>query len=55
MAESEIAKRIAARRAELDGLEEQLIKQLGEVRAQTSRSACGQYLLSCGFLDFSII
>ncbi|MFK0026550.1 hypothetical protein [Streptomyces sp. NPDC090798] len=33
MMDPEVLERIAARRAELDGLEEQLVKQLSEVRA----------------------
>jgi hypothetical protein len=35
----EIQERIAARRAELDGLEEQLVKQLAEVRAERDELA----------------
>ncbi|MCX4418183.1 hypothetical protein [Streptomyces mirabilis] len=42
MAESEIAERIAARRAELDGLEEQLVKQLEEVRAERDELAVAE-------------
>jgi hypothetical protein len=42
MAESEIAGRIAARRAELDGLEEQLVKQLEEVRAERDELAVAE-------------
>ncbi|MGW2815599.1 hypothetical protein [Streptomyces sp. NPDC001415] len=38
MTESEIAERIAARRAELDNLEEQLAKQLAEVRPSATNS-----------------
>ncbi|MFI1563732.1 hypothetical protein ACH4ZX_11830, partial [Streptomyces sp. NPDC020490] len=42
MAESEIAERIAARRAELDGVEEQLVKQLEEVRAERDELAVAE-------------
>jgi hypothetical protein len=42
MAESEVAERIAARRAELDGLEEQLVKQLEEVRAERDELAVAE-------------
>jgi hypothetical protein len=39
---SEIAERITARRAELDGLEEQLVKQLEEVRAERDELAVAE-------------
>ncbi|MCX4460051.1 hypothetical protein OG585_45920 [Streptomyces sp. NBC_01340] len=42
MVESEIAERIAARRAELDELEEQLAKQLDEVRAERDELAIAE-------------
>lgn len=42
MVESEIAERIAARRAELDGLEEQLVKQLDQVRAERDELAVAE-------------
>ena len=42
MVESEIAERIAARRAELDELEEQLVKQLAEVRAERDELAVAE-------------
>ncbi|MFI9366606.1 hypothetical protein ACIG5E_36990 [Kitasatospora sp. NPDC053057] len=42
MVESEIAERIAARRAELDELEEQLAKQLAEVRAERDELAVAE-------------
>ncbi|WP_327416068.1 hypothetical protein [Streptomyces sp. NBC_01233] len=38
----EIQERIAARRAELDGLEEQLVKQLAEVRAERDEPAVAE-------------
>nr|WTB35961.1 hypothetical protein OG781_04925 [Streptomyces sp. NBC_00830] len=40
--DSEIQERIAARRAELDGLEEQLVKQLAEVRAERDELAVAE-------------
>jgi len=42
MVESEIAERIAARRAELDELEERLAKQLAEVRAERDELAVAE-------------
>jgi hypothetical protein len=42
MVESEIAERVAARRAELDELEEQLVKQLGQVRAERDELAVAE-------------
>ena len=42
MVESEIAERIAARRAELDELEDQLAKQLQEVRAERDELAVAE-------------
>jgi hypothetical protein len=42
MVESEIAERIAVRRAELDELEEQLAKQLAEVRAERDELAVAE-------------
>lgn len=40
--ESEIAERIAVRRAELDELEEQLVKQLDQVRAERDELAVAE-------------
>ena len=42
MVESEIAERIAARRTELDDLEDQLVKQLEEVRAERDELAVAE-------------
>jgi hypothetical protein len=42
MVESEIAERVAARRAELDELEEQLVKQLEQVRAERDELAVAE-------------
>jgi hypothetical protein len=42
MVESEIAERIAVRRAELDKLEDQLVKQLAEVRAERDELAVAE-------------
>ena len=42
MVESEIADRIAARRAELDELEDQLVKQLDQVRAEREELAVAE-------------
>ncbi|MET9658908.1 hypothetical protein [Streptomyces sp. NPDC006510] len=42
MMDPEIQERIAARRAELDGLEEQLVKQLAEVRAERDELAVAE-------------
>ncbi|MEV4924820.1 hypothetical protein [Streptomyces roseoverticillatus] len=42
MMDPEIQARIAARRAELDGLEEQLVKQLAEVRAERDELAVAE-------------
>ncbi|WP_167458970.1 MULTISPECIES: hypothetical protein [Streptomyces] len=42
MMDPEVSERIAARRAELDGLEEQLVKQLSEVRAERDELAVAE-------------
>jgi hypothetical protein len=42
----EIAERITARRAELDAAEEQLVKQLGEVRAERDELAVAEKVLA---------
>ncbi len=42
MSDTEIAERIAARRAELDELEEQLVKQLEELRAERGDLAAAE-------------
>jgi len=42
MMDPEVLERIAARRAELDGLEEQLVKQLSEVRAERDEPAVAE-------------
>jgi hypothetical protein len=42
MVESAVAERIAARRAELDELEDQLVKQLDEVRAEQDELAVAE-------------
>nr|WP_280720290.1 hypothetical protein [Kitasatospora sp. MAP5-34] len=42
MVESEIAERIAARRAELDELEDQLVKQLDQARAERDELAVAE-------------
>jgi len=42
MAESEIAERVAARRAELDEIEDRLVKQLEEVRAERDELAVAE-------------
>ncbi|MFI9367058.1 hypothetical protein ACIG5E_39415 [Kitasatospora sp. NPDC053057] len=42
MVESEIAERVAARRTELDELEEQLVKQLEQVRAERDELAVAE-------------
>lgn len=42
MMDPEVLERIAARRAELDGLEEQLVKQLAEVRAERDELAVAE-------------
>ncbi|MFF7415346.1 hypothetical protein [Streptomyces lydicus] len=42
---SEILERISGRRAELDGLEEQLAKQLAEVRAERDELAVAEHVL----------
>ena len=42
MMDPEIQERIAARRAELDGLEEQLVKQLAEARAERDELAVAE-------------
>ncbi|GED88879.1 hypothetical protein [Streptomyces sp. 6-11-2] len=45
MTDPEVLERIAARRAELDGLEEQLAKQLAEVRAERDELAVAERVL----------
>ncbi|MGW0957437.1 hypothetical protein [Streptomyces sp. NPDC002545] len=45
MTAPEVLERIAARRAELDGLEEQLAKQLAEVRAERDELAVAERVL----------
>jgi hypothetical protein len=45
MTDPEVLERIAARRAELDGLEEQLVKQLEEVRAERDELAVAERVL----------
>jgi hypothetical protein len=45
MADPEVVERIAARRAELDELEEQLSKQLDEVRAERDELAVAERVL----------
>ncbi|MET9519449.1 hypothetical protein [Streptomyces sp. NPDC002994] len=45
MVDPEVSERIAARRAELDGLEEQLVKQLAEVRAEPDELAVAERVL----------
>ncbi|MEU8245205.1 transposase family protein [Nonomuraea sp. NPDC048916] len=42
MMDPEVQERIAARRAELDGLEEQLVKRLAEVRAERDELAVAE-------------
>ncbi|MFD4761840.1 hypothetical protein ACFWOJ_24110 [Streptomyces sp. NPDC058439] len=42
MMDPEVLERIAARRAELDGVEEQLVKQLSEVRAERDELAVAE-------------
>ncbi|MEV6148559.1 hypothetical protein [Streptomyces sp. NPDC051992] len=42
MMDPEVLERIAARRAELDGLEGQLVKQLSEVRAERDELAVAE-------------
>ncbi|MFI8075416.1 hypothetical protein ACIF85_42675 [Streptomyces sp. NPDC086033] len=42
MLDPELLERITARRAELDGLEEELAKQLAEVRAEGGRTRRGR-------------
>ncbi|MEE1769926.1 hypothetical protein PUR34_17660 [Streptomyces sp. JV185] len=42
MMDPEVLERIAARRAELDGLEERLVKQLSEVRAERDELAVAE-------------
>jgi len=46
MVDSEVLERIAARRAELDGLEEQLVKQLDQVRAERDELAVAERVLA---------
>ncbi|WP_051745897.1 hypothetical protein [Streptomyces yerevanensis] len=45
MTDPEVLERIAARRAELDGLEERLAKQLSEVRAERDELAVAERVL----------
>ncbi|MGW0392876.1 hypothetical protein ACWDYJ_18640 [Streptomyces sp. NPDC003042] len=45
MVDPEVSERIAARRAELDGLEGQLVKQLAEVRAERDELAVAERVL----------
>ncbi|MFF2963776.1 hypothetical protein ACFVT1_33805 [Streptomyces sp. NPDC057963] len=45
MTDPEVLERITARRAELDGLEEQLAKQLAEVRAERAELAVAERVL----------
>ncbi|MFF8371870.1 hypothetical protein ACF05W_23925 [Streptomyces lydicus] len=45
MTDPEVLERITARRAELDGLEEQLAKQLAEVRAERDELAVAERIL----------
>ncbi|MEV5010912.1 hypothetical protein [Streptomyces sp. NPDC055692] len=45
MTDPEVLERITARRAELDGLEEQLAKQLAEVRAERDELAVAERVL----------
>ncbi|MFD3938026.1 hypothetical protein ACFWSF_25650 [Streptomyces sp. NPDC058611] len=42
MVDPEVSERIAVRRAELDGLEEQLARQLAEVRAEWDELAVAE-------------
>lgn len=46
MVDPEVLERITARRAELDGLEEQLVKQLDEVRAERDELAVAERVLT---------
>src|SRR5689334_11368801 len=46
MVDPEVLERIAARRAELDELEEQLVKQLGQVRAERDELAVAERVLA---------
>ena len=46
MADSEVLERIAGRRAELDGLEEQLVKQLSEVRDERDELTVAERVLT---------
>ncbi|MEU2718336.1 hypothetical protein [Streptomyces sp. NPDC007205] len=46
MLDPELLKRVTARRAELDELEEQLAKQLAEVRAERDELAVAERALS---------
>ncbi|MEU2674949.1 hypothetical protein ABZ622_40265 [Streptomyces sp. NPDC007164] len=46
MVDPEVQERIAVRRAELDDLEEQLVKQLAEVRAEREDLAAAERVLT---------
>lgn len=46
MVDPEVQERIAVRRAELDGLEEQLVKQLAEVRAERADLVAAERVLA---------
>ncbi|MEU9617284.1 hypothetical protein AB0D56_38095 [Streptomyces sp. NPDC048209] len=46
MVDPEVLERIVARRAELDGLEEQLVKQLDQVRAERDELAVAERVLT---------
>jgi hypothetical protein len=46
MVDPEVLERIAARRAELDGLEEQLVKRLDQVRAERDELAVAERVLA---------
>ncbi|MEU5025054.1 hypothetical protein [Streptomyces milbemycinicus] len=45
MTDPQVLERVAARRAELDGLEEQLVKQLPEVRSERDELAVAERVL----------
>ncbi|MFD3809245.1 hypothetical protein ACFWTC_38210, partial [Streptomyces sp. NPDC058619] len=47
MVDPEVSERIAVRRAELDGLEEQLARQLAEVRAEWDELAVAERVPRC--------
>ncbi|MFD7445747.1 hypothetical protein [Streptomyces sp. NPDC059909] len=46
MVDPEVLERIAVRRAELDGLEEQMVKQLDQVRAERDELAAAERVLA---------